>query len=180
MVKNAESFDLDTAIRKVPDFPKSGILFYDITSILTNPTAFRFCIDSIVDRFKERNVNSIAAIEARGFLFAAPIAERLGIPLILVRKRGKLPGPTISKSFTLEYGQEEIFVHRSDISHGTRILLLDDLVATGGTLRAAADLLEEAGGVVEAVCCVIGLPFLGFEKLFPEVTVERLIDFSVE
>ncbi len=180
MARREQSFDLDAAIRKVPDFPKPGILFYDITSILTSPPAFRYCVDTIVDRYRPAGIESVAAIEARGFVFAAPVAERLGVPLVLVRKKGKLPGSTLSKRFTLEYGEDEIHIHRSDVRVGSRTLLMDDLVATGGTLRAAADLLVEAGARVEAVCCVIGLPFLGFEKLFPEVPVFRLIDYHGE
>lgn len=180
MIHRAQHFDLDSAIRKVPDFPRPGILFYDITGILTNPTAFRYCVDSICERYESTSLDAVAAVEARGFVFAAPVAERLGSALVLLRKRGKLPGPTLSKRFTLEYGEDEIFVHRSDVQPGGRILLIDDLVATGGTLRAAVDLLGEAGGVVAGVCCIVGLPSLGFERLFPEVSVERLIDYEGE
>lgn len=180
MGNNVQPFDLDSAIRKVPGFPKPGILFYDITSILTNPAAFRYCVEAIADRYREERLGAVAGVEARGFLFAAPVAERLGLPLVLVRKRGKLPGPTLSRRFTLEYGEDEIHVHRSDVQPGTRILLIDDLVATGGTLRAAGDLLVEAGAVLVGVSCVIGLPFLGFEKLFPDPPVHRLIDYHGE
>lgn len=180
MTEQSAIFDLDSTIRKVPDFPKPGILFYDITSILTNPEAFRYCIGEIVERYRSTSLDAVAAIEARGFVFASPIASRLGVPLILLRKRGKLPGATYSKRFTLEYGQDEIFVHRSDVHPGHRVLLIDDLVATGGTLRAAADLLAEAGAKITGICCVIGLPFLGFEKLFPELEVQRLIDYHAE
>lgn len=180
MAEQKMHFDLDASIRKVPDFPKPGILFYDITSILTNPKAFRYCVDAIVEQYRERGVAAIAGIEARGFVFAAPVAERMGVPLILLRKKGKLPGATLSKRFTLEYGEDEIFVHRSDIEGHESVLLIDDLVATGGTLRAAADLLVEAGGRLAGVCCVIGLPFLGFEELFPDTEVFRLIDYHGE
>ena len=100
-----EGFNLDDAIRKVPDFPKKGILFYDITSVLTNPDAFRFCVDSMVKLYKAEGLDAVAAIESRGFLFAAPLCDRLGLPLILVRKKGKLPGKTRAKKYELEYGQ---------------------------------------------------------------------------
>jgi len=180
MANIVQSFDLDSAIRKVPDFPKPGILFYDITSILTNPPAFRHCVDAIIARYRAEKIEAVAAVEARGFLFAAPVAEKMGLPLVLVRKKGKLPGPTLSRRFTLEYGEDEIHVHRSDVAPGRRILLIDDLVATGGTLRAAGDLLEEAGAVLAGVCCVIGLPFLGFESLFTDPPVFRLIDYLGE
>ncbi len=180
MTEHEKDFDLDASIRKVPDFPKPGILFYDITSVLTNPDAFRYSIEEIVRRYRGHQVDAVAAIEARGFLFAAPVAERLGLPLVLLRKRGKLPGKTLSKRFTLEYGEDEIFVHQADVQAGQRFLLIDDLVATGGTLRAAADLLVQAGGKLAGVCCVIGLPFLGFEALFPDTEVFRLIDYHGE
>ena len=180
MAEHAKVFDLDAAIRRVPDFPKPGILFYDITSVLADPKAFRYCTDSIVGQYRDSGITAVAGIEARGFLFAAPVAERMGVPLVLLRKKGKLPGATLSKRFTLEYGEDEIFVHQADVHPGQRYLLIDDLVATGGTLRAAADLLVQAGGELVGVCCVIGLPFLGFEKLFPETEVFRLIDYHGE
>jgi adenine phosphoribosyltransferase len=111
----AELFNLDEAIRKVPDFPKKGILFYDITSVLTDPEAFRYCLDSMVKLYKGEDLGAVAAIESRGFLFAAPLCDRLGLPLILVRKKGKLPGKTRSKKYQLEYGEAEIEIHAADI-----------------------------------------------------------------
>ncbi|MCL2557469.1 MAG: adenine phosphoribosyltransferase, partial [Treponema sp.] len=125
--------NLDDYIRKIPDFPKKGILYYDITGILASPEAFRHCIDSMVGLYKGAAIDAVAAIEARGFIFAAPLAAELRIPLILIRKGGKLPGVTLSKKYDLEYAQAEIEVHKDDIPQGGRILLLDDLVATGGT-----------------------------------------------
>jgi adenine phosphoribosyltransferase len=114
------SFDLDAAIRKVPDFPKKGILFYDITSILAEPKAFRYCIDSMVELYAHEQVDAVAAIESRGFVFAAPFADRLGIPLILIRTKGKLPGETISRKYQLEYGEAELEVHGADVPRETR------------------------------------------------------------
>lgn len=171
-------FDLDTAIRKIKGFPRPEILFYDVTGILINPTAFRFCIDSIARLTSGIEFDAVAAIEARGFVFAAPIAERRGVPLILVRKKGKLPGKTLSRRFQLEYGEDEIQVHVEDVKPGSRILVIDDLIATGGTLRAAVDLLREAGGVVTDLCCIIGLPFLSYEELFRDVRVQTLITYN--
>ncbi|MCL1813704.1 MAG: adenine phosphoribosyltransferase, partial [Treponema sp.] len=142
------AFNLDDYIRKVPDFPKKGILFYDITSVLTAPEAFRFCIESMVDIYSEKNIDAVAAIEARGFVFAAPFAARMGIPLLLIRKKGKLPGITLSKKYDLEYAQAEIEIHREDVPEGKRILLLDDLIATGGTLNASRELLKAGGAEV--------------------------------
>jgi len=176
----AQGFNLDDAIRKVPDFPKQGILFYDITSILMNPSAYSFCIDAMEKRYKGEEIDAVAAVESRGFLFAAPFAERLGIPLILVRKKGKLPGRTVSKSYALEYGQAEIEMHADDIPSGRRVLIVDDLVATGGTLRAAADLLVEAGAVPAGVFCVIGLPFLHYDEVLQGLDVTTLIEYFGE
>ncbi|HOX92651.1 MAG TPA: adenine phosphoribosyltransferase, partial [Spirochaetales bacterium] len=132
----SEGFNLDDAIRKVPDFPKPGILFYDITSVLSNPSAFDYCIDTMVKTYRHEQLDAVAAVESRGFLFAAPFARELGLPIILVRKKGKLPGKTISRSYALEYGQAEIEMHTADIPQGGRVLIVDDLMATGGTIRA--------------------------------------------
>ena len=176
----AQGFNLDDAIRKVPDFPKKGILFYDITSILMSPAAFGYCVDSMVKLYKGEQIDAVAAIESRGFLFAAPFAQRLSLPLILVRKKGKLPGRTVSKSYALEYGQAEIEMHAEDIPAGGRILIVDDLVATGGTLRAAADLLSESGALPCGVFCVIGLPFLHYDRVLEGLPVKTLIEYFGE
>jgi adenine phosphoribosyltransferase len=174
------SLDLDAYIRKVPDFPKKGILFYDITSILGQPEAFRYCIDAMVERYRGRGIDAVAAIEARGFLFAAPFAERLGVPLVLIRKKGKLPGRTLSKKYQLEYGMAEVEVHAADIKPGTQVLLTDDLVATGGTLRAARELIVECGASVPEIFGVIGLPFLRYEAALAPTPVHTLIQYHGE
>ncbi|MDR2376440.1 MAG: adenine phosphoribosyltransferase [Treponema sp.] len=176
----ADSLNLDDYIRKIPDFPKKGILFYDITSVLGRPEAFRYCVRTMVDRYRDRGIDAIAAIEARGFLFAAPFAEHLGIPLILIRKKGKLPGQTLSKKYQLEYGVAEIEAHTGDVKSGSRVLLTDDLVATGGTLRAARDLLIECGATVPEIFGVIGLPFLNYEATLAPTPVHTLIQYHGE
>ncbi len=170
-------FDLDSAVRKVPDFPKPGILFYDITGILTNPDAFTYCIDSMESLYGNCGIEGIAGIESRGFIFAAPLAERLGLPLILIRKKGKLPGETISRKFSLEYGEDEIQIHKSDIRGGMKVLLVDDLIATGGTLKAAAELIEEGGGSLYGIFSVIGLPFLNYGKVLSDYDVKTLVEY---
>jgi len=175
-----EKFDLDKYVRKIPDFPKKGILFYDITSILACPEAFQFCVESMVDIYADKKIEAIAAIEARGFLFAAPYAVRMGIPLIPIRKKGKLPGITLSKKYNLEYGQAEIEVHREDVPVGKRILLVDDLIATGGTLNAARALLNAGGAEVPDIFGVVGLPFLGYEKALTPTPVTTLINYDSE
>jgi adenine phosphoribosyltransferase len=176
----AEGFNLDDAIRKVPDFPKKGILFYDITSVLTNPDAFRYCVDSMVRLYKDERLDAVAAIESRGFLFASPLCDRLGLSLILVRKKGKLPGKTRTKKYMLEYGEAEIEIHEADIPAGGRILLVDDLIATGGTVKAAADLLVEGGATPVGVFAVIGLPFLKYETTLEGLPVRTLIEYFGE
>lgn len=174
------SFDLDAAIRKVPDFPKPGILFYDLSSILTNPEAFAYCIEKMKSMYSGGGFDAVAAIEARGFLFAAPFARETGLPLLLVRKKGKLPGKTIGKKFSLEYGEDEIQVHVDDVKKGWKILIVDDLIATGGTIRASIELLQEAGAAAVEVFSVVGLPFLDFAGVLEGFTVTTLIDYDSE
>ena len=174
------AFNLDDYIRKVPDFPKKGILFYDITSVLASPEAFQFCIDRMVEIYKDKNIDAVAAIEARGFLFAAPFAERMGIPLIPIRKKGKLPGVTLAKKYDLEYAQAEIEVHAADVPRGKRILLTDDLIATGGTLNAARSLLNEGGAEVPEIFGVVGLPFLNYQQALDPTPITTLIDYHGE
>ncbi|HHU88938.1 MAG: adenine phosphoribosyltransferase [Sphaerochaetaceae bacterium] len=175
-----ENFNLDNSIRKIHDFPRAGILFYDITSILTDPLAFRYCIDKMCEIYKDEKIDAIACVEARGFVFAAPFAYKMGIPLILVRKKGKLPGKTRERKYNLEYGQDFVSIHESDVEQGQRILIADDLIATGGTIRAAADLIEEMGGKVAGIFGVIGLPFLDYAKVLPEYKIETLITYDSE
>jgi adenine phosphoribosyltransferase len=175
-----EKFDLDSYIRRVPDFPKPGVLFYDITSILIQPEAFRYCIDSMAEIYKDRQIDAVAAIEARGFLFAAPFAVRMGIPLLLIRKKGKLPGKKLTKAYDLEYARAEIEIHTDDVPQGAKVLLLDDLIATGGTLRAAWELINASGGNVTNIFGVVGLPFLNFRKTLGDIDIQTLIEYDSE
>lgn len=174
------AYDLDKAIRKIPDFPKPGILFYDITGILQTPEAFASVQESLDRIFEAAAFEAVAAVESRGFVFAAPLALRWKKPLILIRKKGKLPGKTLQRSFALEYGSDTLEVQVSDVAPGARILLVDDLLATGGTLKAAAELLEEAGGVVEDVFCVVGLPFLNPGQNLLGRRITTLVDYHSE
>jgi adenine phosphoribosyltransferase len=175
-----ENFNLDDYIRKVPDFPKNGILFYDITSVLASPIAFKYCIDRMMELYRDKNINAVAAIEARGFLFAAPFAEHMSIPLIPIRKKGKLPGVTLSKKYVLEYAQAEIEVHAADVPKGKRVLILDDLIATGGTFNAARALLTEGGAQVAEFFGIVGLPFLNYHKILDPTPVTTLINYDSE
>jgi adenine phosphoribosyltransferase len=171
---------LDAAIRKVPDFPKPGVLFYDITGILVNPRAFAYCIDKMTELYEGFPIDAVAAIESRGFIFAAPYAHRRGLPLILLRKKGKLPGETYRVAFTLEYGEDVLEVHKSDLRSGQKLLLVDDLIATGGTLRAATQLLSMGGAAVTSIFGVVGLPFLHYEKALADFQVKTLIQYDNE
>jgi adenine phosphoribosyltransferase len=173
-------YDLDKAIRKIPDFPKKGILFYDITSILTNPEAFSYCIERMAELYEKSGINAVAAIESRGFLFAAPLAIRLKLPLVILRKKGKLPGERLSVDVTLEYGVDTIEVHKSDVKKGMVFLLVDDLVATGGTLKGATELLAKGGASVKEIFGVIGLPFLDYAKKLEGFKVTTLHDYHGE
>ncbi|MBR6583739.1 MAG: adenine phosphoribosyltransferase [Treponema sp.] len=171
---------LDKNIRRIPDFPKPGILFYDITSVLVNPEAFKYVIDQMVELYKNKKIDAVAGVESRGFIFAAPFAEKLGIPLILIRKKGKLPGDTYECSYSLEYGTATVEVHKADIKKGQNILVVDDLIATGGTLAAAKNLIEQGGAEVTDFFGVIGLPFLNYQKVLEPCTVTTLINYDSE
>ncbi len=175
-----EARDLDRVIRKVPGFPHEGILFYDITGVLNDPQAFAFCVDEAVRRYAGRSFGAVAGVEARGFAFAAPIALRLGLPLILVRKKGKLPGNTISEAFELEYGKAVVEIQPVEVPKGADILLVDDLIATGGTLNAAMRLFGRADARVTDIFAVIGLPFLNYHSRLSGVEIQTLIDYSGE
>ena len=177
---NTDMFNLDNAIRKVPDFPKPGILFYDITSVLINPQAFRYCLDKATHRFAAHAIDAIVGIDARGFIFAAPIAYCMQKPLVLVRKNGKLPGETYRRSFALEYGEDTIEVHKADIHNGMNVLIVDDLIATGGTLKATAEMVTIAGATVVGIFGVIGLSFLDYRRVLHDYHVETLIDYQTD
>ncbi|KAI9111068.1 hypothetical protein K1719_017943 [Acacia pycnantha] len=155
-----------TKIRVVPNFPKPGIMFQDITTLLLDPKAFKDTIDLFVERYKGKNISVVAGIEARGFIFGPPIALAIGAKFVPMRKPKKLPGKVISQDYTLEYGRDRMEMHVGAVEVGDRALVVDDLIATGGTLCAAMDLLERVGAEVVECACVIELPELkGREKL---------------
>lgn len=170
-------FDLDAAIRKVPDFPKKGILFYDITSILMQPKAFSFCIDTMYNLYKDKPLNGIAAVESRGFLFAAPLAAKLHLPLLLIRKKGKLPGKIYECEYALEYGSATIEAHQNDITRGGKYLVIDDLIATGGTLQACKKILAQGGAEVSEFFAVIGLSEFPYADVLAPTPVTTLVTY---
>ena len=154
------------AIRDVPDFPKPGIMFKDITPVLQDPALFRLAVDVYCDVCRNARATSVAAIDARGFIFAGAVCERLGLGLVPVRKKGKLPYRTYEQSYDLEYGSATLAIHQDAFKPGDRVLVLDDLLATGGTAAATAKLVEMAGGEVVAIAFLVELAFLnGREKL---------------
>lgn len=160
--------DLSQYIRDIPDFPKPGIMFKDITPLLAQPHAFRQSIDLLHSHYKGQAIDAVAAAEARGFLFASPLALMMDLPLIPLRKPGKLPYRTHALQYDLEYGSAELQVHIDGVGAGQRVLLVDDLLATGGTMQAGCKLIEKAGGVVAGCAFLVELGFLhGREKLRP-------------
>jgi adenine phosphoribosyltransferase len=157
---------ITAAIRDIPDFPQPGIVFKDIAPVLSDPDVFRASVDLFVERHKEAALDKIAVIEARGFLFGAAVAYQLGVGIALVRKKGKLPFTTVEATYDLEYGSAAVEMHTDAVAAGERVLLLDDLLATGGTAVAAAGLIEDLGATVVEVDFLIELSFLdGREKL---------------
>ncbi len=164
-------------IRNIPDFPIPGVQFKDITPLLADAAAFRTVIDQFAERYAAANVDIVVGIEARGYIFAAPLAYRLGAGLVPVRKPGKLPAKTIQVEYSLEYGTNTLAMHRDAFSHGTRVLLMDDLLATGGTIRAAADLVEQLGGKVVELAFVIELTFLSGRERLANYPVFSLVQY---
>lgn len=152
---------IKSVIRTVPDWPQPGVKFRDITPILQNAAAFRKLIDSFVHRYHELKLDAIAAIDARGFIIGAPVAYELSCSFVPVRKKGKLPFRTISETYTLEYGEATVELHSDAFRPSDRILLMDDLIATGGTMLAAAKLIQRSGGEVVETAAIIDLPELG-------------------
>lgn len=169
--------DLAPYIRDIPDFPKPGILFKDITPLLAEPRAFREAIKRLVEVYRSRRIDAVAAAEARGFLFAAPLALELDRPLVPLRKPGKLPYRTYTLKYELEYGNAELQVHTDGVTEGAQVLLIDDLLATGGTMEAGCQLIEKAGGKVASCAFLVELLALkGRERLKPHEVVS-LIQF---
>jgi len=152
--------DLNRFIRDIPDFPKPGILFKDITPLLADPAAFEYAIAKLAAHYVTAKIDAIAAVEARGFLFAAPLALQLRVPLVPLRKPGKLPYRTYSLKYELEYGEAELHMHIDGVAAGARVLMVDDLLATGGTMAAGCRLVEQAGGTVAGCAFLVELAFL--------------------
>ena len=171
--------DLKKYIRSIPDYPKKGILFRDITTLIKDPNAFKFTNDKIIEIAKKMQFDKVAAIESRGFVFASTVSYTLNKPFILLRKKNKLPSETHSVDFELEYGKATIEVHKDSISKNEKVLIIDDLIATGGTAEAAAKLIEISGGKVAGFIFVINLFDLPGERLLKDkgYRIESLVEF---
>ena len=165
-------------VTEIPDFPKKGILFRDITTILSSPDGFKMAIDGLVDLLKDVDFDLVVGTESRGFIFGAPVAYALNKGFILVRKKGKLPRETVSESYDLEYGQAEIEMHTDAIKPGQRVVLIDDLIATGGTTEAVVKLVEKEGGVVVKALFVMELAGLKGREKLDGIDVESLIVYE--
>jgi adenine phosphoribosyltransferase len=171
---------LAAAIRTIPDYPKKGILFRDITTLLGDARAFRKAVDELVQPWSGSKMDKVAGMEARGFILGGAVAHQLSAGFVPIRKRGKLPYKTVSISYELEYGVDEMEMHEDAVSPGDRVILVDDLIATGGTAEAAIRLLRRMGAEIVAACFVIDLPDLGGAKRIeaPDVPVRNLVMFE--
>jgi adenine phosphoribosyltransferase len=152
---------LKSRIRTVPHYPKQGVMFRDITTLLKDPEGFRDTINELANRYAGVKIDRVAGIEARGFIVGAALAYHLGLGFVPIRKKGKLPAETVGQDYALEYGTDRIEMHVDAVSHGDRVLLVDDLIATGGTAGAACKLIESMGGTVVGCCFIVDLPDLG-------------------
>ncbi len=172
--------DLKRLIRDVPDFPKPGIVFKDITTLTKDPEGFSAAVDEIVERYSDASVDVVVGIEARGFIFGAAVAYQLGAGFVPARKPGKLPAETVRAEYALEYGTDAVEMHRDGIAAGQRVLIVDDLLATGGTAAAAAKLVEDLGGEVVAITFLIDLAFLKGRGKLGGYEVTSLIEYDAE
>ncbi len=170
--------NLKNEIRTIMDFPKKGINFFDITTLLKNPKALAYTIDVLYDRYKDLKIDKVVAAESRGFILGAPLAYKLNAGFIPVRKPGKLPADTLSESYSLEYGTNTIEIHKDAITKGEKILVHDDLLATGGTVKALLNLVEKLGGEVVGVSFIIELAFLDGKKYLDGYDVFSVLSYD--
>lgn len=170
--------DLKDYVRTIPDFPEPGIMFRDVTTVLQDAEGFKLAIDSMVELIGDTEFDVVVGAESRGFILGAPIAYLLGKPFVLVRKAGKLPHDTISTSYDLEYGSATIEMHKDSITPGQKVILVDDLIATGGTIEATAKLVEELGGTVEKIIFLMELEGLNGREKLSKYQVESAIKYE--
>jgi adenine phosphoribosyltransferase len=172
--------DIKNHIRNVKDFPKRGIMFRDITTLLKNPEAFNFTLEQLLDFTKELKIDKVVGIESRGFIFGALLAEKLNCGFIPVRKPGKLPAEKVSISYSLEYGEDKLEMHKDAINPGDKVLVHDDLLATGGTMNAVCQLIEKLGGKVVQISFIIELSFLKGRDKLKTYDVRSIVDYENE
>ena len=169
--------DLKATIREIPDWPKKGILFYDVTTLLKNASAFREAVDALIAPFREREIDLVAGIEARGFIFAPIVAYALRAGFVPVRKPGKLPASTHRATYQLEYGTDSLEIHQDAIRPGQRVVIVDDLIATGGTARAVADIARQMGANVVALAFLVELEFLKGRDKLPDYEIVSILKY---
>ena len=168
---------LKAKIREIPDFPKKGILFYDITTLLCDSQGFRDTVDALAAPYMGEDIDQVIGIESRGFILGAAVANALGCGFVPVRKPGKLPGATHKEAYSLEYGDNALEIHQDACANKQRILIVDDVLATGGTAKAAASLVERCGGVIRGIACLIELDFLKGREKLPDHEVHTFIHY---
>ena len=169
--------DLKATIREIPNWPKKGILFYDLTTLLKNASAFREAVDALIAPFREREIDLVAGIEARGFIFAPIVAYALRAGFVPVRKPGKLPASTHRATYQLEYGTDSLEIHQDAIRPGQRVVIVDDLIATGGTARAVADIVRQMGANVVALAFLVELEFLKGRDKLPDYEIVSILKY---
>ncbi len=167
--------ELRAKIREIPDFPKPGILFYDITTLLKDPVSYRAGIDAMLEPWKGEHIDVVVGMESRGFIFSAPMAYQLGAGLVPVRKLGKLPAETISVEYALEYGSNTLEIHRDSIAAGDRVLIVDDLLATGGTVRGTVELVRRLQGEIVGLAFLVELAFLKGRERLTDLAVSSVV-----
>jgi len=175
-----EKIDLKKYIREIPDWPKPGVNFKDITTLLENKVIFKYLIDKMCEPYTGKQIDKVVGIDARGFLLASAIAYKLGAGVSIVRKKGKLPHKTRSRDYTLEYASATVEMHEDTIKKDEKVIVVDDLVATGGTLKATCDLVEEMGGKIIGISFIIDLPFLGGSKKLDKYKLNHLVSYNSE
>jgi adenine phosphoribosyltransferase len=173
----SKGIGLEKYIRSIPDWPKKGILFRDITPLLADPKAFSAAVDALCAGFNKANVKYVAAVEARGFIFGAAVAEKLGVGFVPIRKKGKLPYKTESVTYDLEYGTDTLEVHKDAVKEGAKVLMVDDLLATGGTMAAACQLIEKIGGQVVGITFLIELKELAGREKLSSYNINTIISY---
>ncbi|HMO57078.1 MAG TPA: adenine phosphoribosyltransferase [Roseiflexaceae bacterium] len=172
-----DDLNLSALVRNIPDFPIPGVQFKDITTLLSNGPALRSVIDALADRYEGRGIDAVVGVESRGFIFSAPLAYRLGVGLVPVRKAGKLPAATYHIEYDLEYGSNKLEIHQDAFTPGARVVIVDDLLATGGTIGAACKLVEMAGATVAEVAFLIELSFLNGRDQLADYSIFSLIEY---